>query len=239
MASAHRLAGTWEKRVTAYVALSSFSRQKFVQGGLPREKIFVKSNFVNDTGIGPGDSDFALFVGRLSPEKGIGVMLSAWRQIGNRLRLKVVGTGPMENHVREAATTNSAIDYLGQQSLQQVYDLMGKARALIFPSEWYETFGRTVAEAFAKGTPVIASNLGTMQTMITHRRTGLHFASGEADALAGEVGWMLENPLKWQEMRAAARREYESQYSPEQNYETMLQIYRWAQERSPKKLERN
>lgn len=230
MASTHRMAGTWSSRVTAYVALSAFSKDKFIQGGFSETNIFIKPNFVNDSGVGPGDGDFALFVGRLSPEKGIGVLLSAWRQLGGRLRLKIVGAGPMESLVRDVAATNVGIDFLGKLPLSAAYDLMGKARALIFPSEWYETFGRTVAEAFAKGTPVIASNLGTMQRMVCHQKTGLHFEAGNATALAQQVVWMLENPEAWQEMRAEARHEYESHYSPERNYERMMEIYHWAKD---------
>ena len=228
MASVHRVAGTWKRRVTAYVALSSFSREKFVKGGLPEERIFVKPNFVTDSGVGAGNGDYALFVGRLSAEKGVGVLLSAWKRVGSRLRLKIVGTGPLERDVRDTVAVNQNIEYLGQRSLAETYDLMGSALTLVFPSQWYETFGRTVAEAFAKGTPVIASNLGAMRTMISHQRTGLHFESGNPDSLAEQVDWLLAHPDEWREMRLATRREYESHYGPERNYEIMARIYEWA-----------
>jgi glycosyltransferase involved in cell wall biosynthesis len=228
MTSLHRIAGTWQNRVSAYVALSAFSKEKFVEGGLPGEKIFVKPNFAADSGVGTGKGEYALFAGRLSPEKGLDVLLSAWRQVGQRLPLKVIGVGPLEHLIREAVATNPRIEYLGQKSLAETYELMGRAQVLIFPSQWYETFGRTVAEAFAKGTPVIASNLGTMRTMISHRRTGLHFDSGDATSLAEQVEWMLSHGDEWREMRIDARREYEKYYSPERNYEMMLSIYERA-----------
>lgn len=228
MASVHRVAGTWNSRVTAYIALSLFSREKFIEGGLPSDKIFVKPNFATDSGIGAGNGDYALFAGRLSAEKGIDVLLSAWKRVGPRLRLKIVGIGPLEGQVREAVAVNPRIEYLGQKSLAETYELMGSALALVFPSQWYETFGRTVAEAFAKGTPVIASNLGTMRTMISHRQTGLHFDSGNPDSLAEQVEWMLAHSDEWREMRVAARQEYEKYYSPESNYEMLMRIYEWA-----------
>jgi glycosyltransferase involved in cell wall biosynthesis len=228
MASVHRLAGTWKSRVTAYIALSLFSREKFIEGGLPEEKIFVKPNFATDSGIGAGNGNYALFVGRLSAEKGLDVLLSAWKRVGPRLRLKIVGVGPLERQVREAVAVNPRIEYLGQKPLAEAYELMGRALALVFPSKWYETFGRTVAEAFAKGTPVIASNLGTMRTMVSHQQTGLHFDSGNPDSLAEQVEWMLEHTDEWREMRIGARQEYEKYYSPERNYEMMMQIYDWA-----------
>jgi glycosyltransferase involved in cell wall biosynthesis len=228
MASVHRAVGTWNNRVTAYIALSPFSREKFIAGGLPKEKVFVKPNFVTDTGVGAGNGHYALFVGRLSVEKGIALLLSAWKQVGARLPLKIVGTGPLEHDVREAAAVNANIEYVGQKSLEETYELMGRAFVLIFPSLWYETFGRSVAEAFAKGTPVIASNLGTMRTMILHQQTGLHFEPGNADSLCQQVEWLLSHLNERLEMRMAARREYEKCYSPECNYEMMMRIYGWA-----------
>lgn len=229
MSSVHRVAGTWWNHVSAYVALSEFSRNKFLEIGLPNEKIFVKPNFVTDGGVGTGNGNYALFVGRLSPEKGIDVLLSAWKRIGPRLRLKIAGTGPLEQEVRSCAAVNPAVEYLGQTSLTETYELMGSALALIFPSKWYEPFGRTVAEAFAKGTPVIASNIGPIKTMISHQQTGLQFDPHRADSLVEQVEWMLEHrDDKWCEMRASARQAYESLYTPERNYEMMMQIYGWA-----------
>ena len=118
MSSVHRVAGTWWNHVSAYVALSEFSRNKFLEIGLPNEKIFVKPNFVTDGGVGTGNGNYALFVGRLSPEKGIDVLLSAWKRIGPRLRLKIAGTGPLEQEVRSCAAVNPAVEYLGQTSLK-------------------------------------------------------------------------------------------------------------------------
>ena len=225
MAAVHRIAGTWRNSVSAYVALSEFSRFKFVESGLPEHKIFVKPNFVPDGGEGCGSGGFALFVGRLSAEKGIDVLLDAWKAVGSKLPLKIAGAGPLEVEVRDAAAANRAIEYLGHTSVQETYRLMGMAQVLVFPSKWYETFGRTIAESFAKGTPVIASKLGTMCTMIEHGQTGLHFDVGRAASLVEQIDWMLANRDRWLEMRKAARRAYESHYTPEANYGMMMQIF--------------
>jgi len=235
MSSAHRIAGTWKNHVSAYVALSDFSRDKFIEAGLPSNKIFVKPNFVTDGGIGKGDGNYALFVGRLSPEKGIDVLLSAWQQIGMKLKLKIAGTGPLEQDVRACAAVTPAIEYLGHTSLDRTYELMGSAMALAFPSKWYETFGRTVAEAFAKGTPVIGSNIGTMKTMISHQETGLHFDPFRPESLVEQVQWMLAHTDEWLRMRERARRSYEQLYTPARNYELMTRIYDWARsQRTPR-----
>ena len=228
MTSVHKMMGTWRSRVTAYVALSEFSRNKFVDSGFPPDKIFVKPNFVQDVGVGGGASGTAIFVGRLSPEKGISTLLDAWKLVGHRIRLKIVGTGPLEGMVREAAAINPDIEYLGQRPLDETYELMGSSMALIFTSNWYETFGRTIAEAYAKGTPVIGANLGNMTTMITHGVTGRHFEPGNAQSLAEQVNWMLDHPAEWQQMREAARHVYEDLYAPERNYRMMMSIYRNA-----------
>ena len=225
MATAHRMAGTWKNRVTAFIALSEFSRRKFIEGGLPADRIHVKPNFVFDHGIGDGKDASAVYVGRLSPEKGVDTLLSGWRRIGERLKLKIVGGGPLEPAVRECAASVPSIEYLGPRSLEETYEIIGNATVLIFPSTCYETFGRSVAEAFAKGTPVIASNLGNIATMVTHRVNGLHFESGSAESLAGQVEWMLEHSAEWRAMRLAARTTYEELYSPARNYQMMMDIF--------------
>ena len=225
MSYVHGVSGTWKKCISAYIALTEFSRDKFIEIGLPEEKIFVKPNFVIDGGMGSGDGDFALYVGRLSPEKGIDLLLSGWKIIGSRLRLKIVGTGPLEEEVKKAAAVNPAITFLGQLPLAEAYELMGKASVVIFSSKWYETFGRTVAEAFAKGTPVIAANVGTMRTMVKHQVNGLHFDPNATESLVEQVEWMLAHRDNWREMRIAARQTYESHYTPERNYEMLIQIY--------------
>ncbi len=225
MASIHRLAGTWRNRVTAFVALSDFARRKFIEGGLPSDRLYVKPNFVSDHGVGDGSGAYALFVGRLSPEKGVDTLLSAWQRIGNRLKLKIVGGGPLEATVRDHAATIPSLDYLGPMPLEETYEIMGRAAALIFPSTCYETFGRTIAEAFAKGTPVIASNIGNITTMVTHRNNGLHYDSGSSESLAEQVEWMLEHPAEWRAMRTAARKTYEELYTPARNYQMMIDIF--------------
>jgi len=225
MSSTHRLLGTWQNRVAAYVALGEFSRDKFIQGGLPKEKIFIKPNFVTDTGVGAGDGNYALFVGRLSPEKGVDVLLKAWKRIGNRLKLKIIGVGPLEDEVRAFVAAEPGVEYLGRLPLDQTYEAMGRALTLIFPSTCYETFGRTVAEAFSKGTPVIASNLGTMPSMITPLQSGLLFEPSNESSLVEKVEWMIAHQDEWRAMRLTARQKYEQLYTPERNYEMMIDIY--------------
>jgi len=229
MLTVHRTFQTWDRMVNVYIALTEFARQKFIEGGLPANKIVVKPNFVYpDPGEVEDKGEFALFVGRLSVEKGIDTLIAAWRDLGKSVPLKIIGEGPLEKLVIEASQQNSSIEWLGRKPLPDVYDLMGKAKMLIFPSKWYETFGRVAVEAFAKGTPVIASKLGAIAEIVDHGRTGLHFQPGDAEDLARQVDWALKHPSKLIEMGHEARAEFEAKYTAKKNYRRLLEIYELA-----------
>jgi len=215
--------------VDTYVVLTEFARQKFIQGGLPAEKITVKPHFVRpDPGLGEGRGGYALFVGRLSPEKGVDTLLSAWEYIGSKLCLKIVGDGPLAPQVVEVARGVPGVEWLGQQPLEEVYRLMGEAQFLVFPSELYETFGRVAIEAFAKGTPVVASRIGAIAELIDPYRTGLHFQPGDPKDLAAQVEWALKHPAEHARMRREARAEFQIKYSAERNYQLLRRIYETA-----------
>ena len=226
MLTTHRALQTWTKMVDTYIVLTNFARQKFIQGGLPAQKVKVKPHFVGpDPGLGEGRGGYALFVGRLSPEKGVDTLLSAWEYIGGELCLKIVGDGPLTPRVTEVARRVSGVEWLGQQPLEEVYRLMGGAHFLVFPSELYETFGRVSIEAFAKGTPVVASRIGAIAELVDHHRTGLHFNPGDPKDLAARVEWILRHPLELARMRREARTEFEAKYTAERNYQMLRRIY--------------
>ncbi|BDG26762.1 hypothetical protein TthSNM66_13980 [Thermus thermophilus] len=230
MLALHRALGTWNL-VDRFIALTEFARRKFVEGGLPAEKIVVKPNFVHpDPGPGEGRGGYALFVGRLSPEKGVGTLLRAWGLLGGRVPLKVVGDGPLADEVQEAARRLPGVEWLGRKSPEEVYALMGEAAFLVFPSEWYETFGRVAIEAFAKGTPVVASRIGAVGEVTEDGRTGLHFRPGDPEDLAAKVEWLLAHPTELARMRREARAEYEAKYTAERNYQLLMEIYGQALE---------
>lgn len=97
---------TWTRDITSYITLTEFARSKFVQGGLPPEKIFIKPNFVYpDPGSRDGcdDGDYVLFVGRLSPEKRVGTLLKAWALLRNRIPLLIIGGGPQHRQLEETS----------------------------------------------------------------------------------------------------------------------------------------
>ena len=229
MISVHRFLKTWEKTVSCYIALTEFARNKFIQGGLPADKIFVKPNFVHpDPGPGSGSGDYALYVGRLSVEKGLDTLLEAWRLLKHPIELKIVGDGPLADQVKQATMTTDNITWLGKRSIHEVHDLMGEAKFLVFPSKWYETFGRVAVEAFAKGTPVIAANIGAIAELVTDYHTGRLFNPGDANDLADKVDWLIRNHKTSQIMGLTARQEFEAKFTASANYKRMLQIYNVA-----------
>ncbi len=229
MLTVHGLLGTWQRQVDLYVALTEFARRKYIQAGFPPDRIVVKPNFVHpDPGPGEGRGGYALFVGRLSPEKGLRTLLDAWERLGGALPLKIVGDGPERGRVAEAAARVPFLEWLGRRPVSEVYELMGGATLLVFPSEWYETFGRVAVEAFAKGTPVVASNIGAIAELVEHGRTGLLFRPGAAEDLAAQVDWAYSHPQTMAVMRREARAEFEAKYTAQSNYELLMDVYSQA-----------
>jgi len=229
----HRALGTWTRMVDIFIALTEFARQKFIEGGFPAEKIVVKPNFVYpDPGVGDGEGGYALFVGRLTPEKGVETLLAAWERLEMPVPLKVVGDGALASKVAKAAELGQAVEWLGRKPREEVIGLMKQAAFLVFPSECYEGFPMTIAESYATGVPVVASNLGAMASLIDHGRTGLHFRPGDPEDLAAKVEWLLTHPAELTRMRKEARAEYEAKYTAERNYQLLMEIYERAIENS-------
>jgi FkbM family methyltransferase len=228
MLAVHRRRHTWDEKVNAYIALTEFARSKFEQGGLPLDKLFVKPNFVDpDPGASFDEGKYAIFVGRLSPEKQVNTLLTAWKRLGNRVPLLIVGDGPERKQLelRAAHLGLTRVCFLGRLTRQEAIGKMKDACALLVPSECYETFNLTIAEAFACGTPVICTRLGAMQEIVQDSRTGLHFNVGDADDLAAKVQWAWNHPDEMTAMGRAARLDYETKYSADRNYEILAEVY--------------
>lgn len=231
MLAVHRARHTWDREVASFIVLTEFARDKFLQGGLPAHKLFVKPNFVDpDPGPRAGDGSYAIFAGRLSPEKRVSTMLSGWIRLRSRVPLVIVGGGPQRDELEEEAVRAnlSTVVFKGKLPHDQTLAAIKGARFLIFSSEWYETFGLTMIEAFACGVPVICSRLGAMEEIVDEGRTGLHFAPGDSQDLAEKVEWAWNHPERMREMGEEARREYENKYTAEKNYPLLMEIYKHA-----------
>lgn len=231
MIALHRLRSTWKERVDAYIALTNFQQEKMIQAGLPEEKIYIKPNFIFDPGSFVNTSvseEYALFVGRLSEEKGVSLLIDTYVQNDLCLPLKIVGDGPLRLSLQErvqAAGLESAIKFMGQQDKSIVVTLMRNASFLVFPSIWYEGFPLTLAEAFACSLPVIVPRLGSMAEIVEDGVTGLLFEAGNAKDLADKVLWAKAHPQKMLAIGKNARHIYETHYTPEANYQQLMAIY--------------
>ncbi len=229
MVAEHRHKGTWQHKVDRFIALTNFAKGKFVEAGFPADKIVVKANFTSDplpelTAVDCSLPVFALFVGRLSEEKGLKTLINAWTIMTDKTVLKIAGAGPLA----ELLPGKNNIEALGLQDAKQIGELMQQAAFLVLPSECYEGFPLVLVEAFAHGLPVLASNLGSMADIIKDGETGLLFTPGDAEDLASKVKWLLANPLKVQALGDNARRTFLEKYTAEQNYIELMAIYKDA-----------
>jgi glycosyltransferase involved in cell wall biosynthesis len=223
MVEFHRKKRTWHEKVDRFVALTSFAKSRFVEAGFPGDRFTVKPNFCN--GGKPGENDCrrtgALFVGRLSREKGVLTLLKAWH--GLDIPLRVAGDGPLFGILRRSCP--STVSVLGRVSRAEVASEMLRAAFLVMPSECYEGFPMVAAEAFAYGLPVIASRLGSMAEIVEDGVTGLLFEAGNTAELAAKVRWAVGHPEEMHRMGRNARRVYEEKYTPEVNYRQLMEIY--------------
>jgi glycosyltransferase involved in cell wall biosynthesis len=228
MLQVHRTQRTWQESVDGYVALTEFSRQKFIEGGLPADKIHVKPNFVHpDPGERSTAGDYALFAGRLSEGKGVSTLLAAWELIPRSIPLVVIGDGPLRAMLEAGVRQKnlSHVMFRGRLNVTETRAAMKQAAFLVVPSVWYETFSLNIAEAFACGTPVLCSRLGAMRENVADYRTGLHFTAGDAEDLARKVEWAWTHPTDLALMGREARREYENRFTAEKNYTRLMEIY--------------
>jgi glycosyltransferase involved in cell wall biosynthesis len=204
-----------------FIALSEFARDRFIAGGLPADKVAIKPNFVDsDPGIGSGRGNFALFVGRLVEEKGIGTLLAAWSRLSVKPKLKIIGDGPLAPAVANAAAAIREIEWLGPRSKEEVTGAMAEASVLILPSTWYEGFPLVIAEAFAAGLPIIASRIGGLAEVVSDGQTGWLVSPGDPDELSSAVSRIFSRP---QELQAMRRTTHSSSIS----MKLRLEVARW------------
>ena len=222
----HHAVGTYARMVDLYIVPSEFARRKFVSLGLPAANIEVKSNFVAlDPGPDRSDRGFGLFVGRLSAEKGLGLLIDAWRSLAE-VPLRILGDGPLLEWLKQSTVGSvSEVEVLGQRTRDETMGAMKQAGFLVLPSESYEGFPVVIAEAFACGLPVIASRLGAMQEIVEEGRTGLLFDPGDSRDLAKRVRWAWEHPKELREMGREARSEYLRKYTADHNHAVLLRAY--------------
>ncbi|MCX6857513.1 MAG: glycosyltransferase family 4 protein [Verrucomicrobia bacterium] len=185
----------WLKSVSAWIAISEFMKQRFLESGLiPPHQILTLRHSWDAMPAAPAHSDagYYLFLGRLIPEKGLHALVSAWHELKNQLGsntpvLKIAGDGPLAAWIKDQCAINSYMEYLGQISGQTKQDALLHCRALIAPSIWWEPLGLIVYEAYDFAKPVMAARAGGLTETVQHEITGLQHDVGNASDLARSV----------------------------------------------------
>lgn len=236
MLEVHRMLKTWHRKVDAFIAVSDFVRDKYIENGFDPSRLFTKRNTLNPVpSPKKGDGKFFISVGRLSEDKGLMVLLDAWEKLRNAHseevpQLKIVGDGPLLDTIASEIRRRDLSDCVkmtGRVSSEHVITLLGKATASILPSIRFEPCSRTVAESYAVGTPVLAASIGGTEEMILNETTGLLFLPGDAAGLSECVEKMAFcNERRSKEMRGAARIYFEANFHPDRDNEQLEEIYR-------------
>lgn len=236
MQGVHRAIGTYENKVDAYITVTEFARSVMVRSGLPKEIVHVKPNFVPEpeVGIGAEREEKVVFVGRLSEEKGVDLLLEARAKLEpSSFRLVMVGDGPERGRLETSARKLPGLQWRGWMSQKEALREVASSRFLVVPSITYEGFPMVVAEAMSVGTPVIAADHAGFPEIVGHGRAGLLFEPRNPDDLAKKLSEAsLLEPEAWKEMSERARNDYLSSYTPEANYEILMEIYDEAMARS-------
>ncbi len=218
-----RARGTYSRRIGAYLALTEFQRDLLVQGGLPAAKIQVVPNFLEpDPGVTDGLRSGFLFVGRLSKEKGLPTLARAAALVPGTIR--VAGGGPLTPLV-QAAGRKGDLEVLGHLEKAAVFDQLREAVAMVLPSVWFEGLPVSVLEAYATGTPVIASRIGSLAELVRDGVTGLLATPGDERDLADHLRWASDHPAEMRQMGSNARREYETKYRGGVHLNALLDTY--------------
>lgn len=221
----------WAENIDLFIALTEFARDKYIEAGLPAAQIVVKPNFVfQQTTPVRAAEDGAIFIGRLKYEKGIDILLDAWRQLPD-VPLHIYGDGPEGAKIVAAQQAGAHLPSMrlhGHKSQIECQQALAQLQFLVMTSRWYEGFPRVIVEAYACGRPVVVPRLGGMAAVVDEGVTGLLYRPGDASDLVEKVRWLMAHPDELVRMGEHALRTYQARYAPEINRERLLDIYAQA-----------
>jgi glycosyltransferase involved in cell wall biosynthesis len=224
----NRLGGMVEK-TSGFICLTEFFKAKMQEVGISDSKLFVRPNFIYAPSWPldeSGGNGYVLFMGRLVPQKGCWTLIRAFEQLPH-VRLKVLGTGPLEQQLRDYVREKNIhnVELLGFKSGAEKWDILSNSLCLVLPSEWYENFPVTVLEAYAARKPVIASRLGGLRYIVEDGESGLLFEAGQVAELVQRIQWLLDHPPDATRMGECGRRLSETKYGPEQAYSNLMKVF--------------
>jgi glycosyltransferase involved in cell wall biosynthesis len=235
MIALHRKLGTWKKQVDAMITLTGFQRDMLVNAGLPAENMYIKPHFYRDAPVSLPWSDRAakaVYIGRLSAEKGPAVMIEAWKSLGKSApQLEIIGDGPDMECLKDSirgSEVEQKIFFAGQLPFDEVQKRLASAKMLILPSLCFEGFPMVIREAFALGVSVIGSRIGSIPFIVAHGKNGVMFEPGDKEGLAGIISSFQDSDAGLADMAAAARQEFDSKYTAGANLDTLIAIYEAA-----------
>ena len=227
----HKSMGTWQSKVDGFIALTDFQRDTLIAAGLPASRLHVKPNFFSGSpAVVPWAerSDTALFVGRLSAEKGVEYLIRAWLELGARAPLlRIIGDGPLREELDRLARSRGPanIEFVGAAAPQAVLREVAEAKMLFVPSIWFEGFPMVLLEALAAGTPSAVSNIGSPPTIIQDGTNGLVFEARSSKAIADLCGRVLGDDVLLSRLSRGARASFEASYTEEINHRRLMEIY--------------
>jgi glycosyltransferase involved in cell wall biosynthesis len=223
----------WWSNVARFFCTSNAQRQILVQAGMPAQRLAVKHNFVVDSGIrrtGPGKH--VLYLGRLSEEKGLRLLMTAWGRIvadgGLGMPLVLAGAGPLQEEVRQWARDRNDVEFLGLRSQTECRELMARSAAVVAPSAWMEPFGLAVVEAMAAAVPAVAASHGAFIELVQEGVTGMLHRPGNAASLADCLRRILADVNRNMQLGNAARRCYEAGFTPDVGLAALVAGYETA-----------
>lgn len=225
----HRSRKSYELAVKTFIAPSAFMRDQLIAHGFDPKKVVHVPHFVETADKVPEyqDKGYILFIGRLTEEKGVEVLLRAMEQLPH-VPCKIVGTGPEEAQLHLLGDRMAHVSFEGYQSGEALWQFIRGARAVVVPSVWNEVFGLVALEAMAFGKPVIASNIGALPEVVIDRLTGFLVPAGDIHALREAVARVAEDPVLATQMGRAGRALIEREFNAEKHYLRLMEIYRDA-----------
>ena len=231
----HRTIGTWTNGVDAFITLSEFQRERMIGAGLPSDRVHVKANFF-PTGSSPipwrDRGHYAVFAGRLTREKGVETLLRTWRIWGREApELRILGDGGLRTELERIAH-DLPVRFLGQVETAEAQRQISEARLLVFPSECIEGSPLAIIEAFAFGTPVAASDLGPLSSIVRHGENGVLFRPNDDEAMCRAIRDVWTSQRIMAGLGRGARESFEANHGEEANHAALLEIYERAIARS-------
>ena len=209
-------------RYLTMVALTKFSRSRYVADGFPGDSILVRGNVIPDPGTNLEiDRKGLVYVGRLSVEKGVDTLIRAAKLFDGPV--EIVGDGPERERLKSMSSRN--VRFTGELSHTEAVERMRRAAAIAIPSRWYEGFPMVVLEAMATGTPVLASAIGSLAEIVQHKQTGLLVEPNSIEAWLDSLQFVSRQPQQMAEMGKTARNQFLNFHSEAVGLQSLMDVY--------------